>query len=320
MADRPTVLLTNPVHPDAVALLEPEAHLVTAPDARPETLRALAAGADGIIVRAKLPDDICDHGPRLRGIVRHGVGLDFIPVAAATAAGIPVANLPGSNTGAVAEYCLTAILHLRRPLYAMDAALRRDGWGPARGLADSLSEIGGSTLGVVGVGTIGRRVARMARDGFGMTVLGASRTPGRMPEGVEEAAIDDLFARSDAVVLSCPLTDETRGLVGERLLGLMKPGAVIVNVSRGPVIDTAALVRALKGGRLGGAALDVYDVQPLPPEDALLDCPNVLLTPHAAGITATSMRNMSLGAAGEMLRMLRGDTPVNLVNPEYRKA
>ena len=320
MAERPNVLLTNPIHPDAVRLLEPAVHLVTAPDTRPKTLRALAAKADGIIVRAKLPDDICDHGPRLRGIVRHGVGLDFIPVAAATAAGVPVANLPGSNTQAVAEYCLTAILHLRRPLHAMDTALRRDGWGSARGMADSLTEIGGTTLGIVGVGTIGRRVARMARDGFGMTVLGTSRTPGRMPDGVEEVEIEDLFALSDAVILSCPLTEETRGLVGERLLSLMKPGAVIVNVSRGAVIETAALVRALKDDRLGGAALDVFDVQPLPPDDALLGCPNVLLTPHTAGITATSMRNMSLGAAEEMLRILRGDTPVNLVNPDYRKA
>lgn len=320
MADRPTLLLTNPMHPDGAALLEPQARLVTAPDTKPDTLRALAAEADGIIVRAKLPDDICDHAPRLRGIVRHGVGLDFIPVAAATARGIPVANLPGSNTQTVAEYCIAAILSLRRPLLSMDARLRRDGWLPARGMADPLTEIGGTTLGVVGVGTIGTRVARIARNGFGMTVLGASRRSGRMPPGVEEAALDDLFARSDAVVLTCPLTDETRGLVDDRRLGLMKPHAVIVNVSRGPVIDTAALVRALNAGTIGGAALDVFDVQPLPPDDPLFACPNLLLTPHAAGITATSMRTMSIGAAEEMLRILRGDDPVNLVNPEHRKA
>src|SRR5882757_11429685 len=123
MPDKPIVLLTNPIHADGAALLAPHVKLLVAPDTKPETLRALAKDADGIIVRAKLPDDIVAHAPRLKGMVRHGVGLDFIPVAAATARGVAVANLPGSNTTAVAEYVLSALLHLRRPLYRLDSLI-----------------------------------------------------------------------------------------------------------------------------------------------------------------------------------------------------
>jgi D-3-phosphoglycerate dehydrogenase len=320
MPDKPVVLLTNPIHPDGAAILAPHARLVTAADTEPATLRAAAADADGIIVRAKLPDDIVEHAPKLRGMVRHGVGLDFIPVKAATARGIAVANLPGSNTRAVAEYCLSAILHLRRPLHRMDALMRSRGWGPARAVAEDLSEIGGTVLGILGVGTIGRRVAEIARDGFGMTVLGTSRRKGSMPQGVAEVSLDELFSRSDALVISCALTEETRGLVSARLIGRMQPHAVLVNVSRGAVLETAALLDALKTGRIGGAALDVFDVQPLAPESALFDCPNLLLTPHVAAITASSSRAMAIGAAEEMLRILRGERPLNLVNPDCKAA
>ena len=320
MSDLPKILLTNPIHPDGAALLADHADLVLAPDTSEATLRRMAADVDGIIVRAKLPADIADHAPRLKGMVRHGVGLDFIPVEAATARGIPVANLPGSNTQAVVEYVFAALFHLRRRLAHMDGQLRSGGWAAARGLADGVAELGATTIGIVGVGAIGRRVAETARLGFGMTVLGTSRRPGSLPDGVEAAAIDDLFARSDAVVISCPLTEETRGLVDARLIGRMKPSAVLVNVSRGPVVDANALAAALSSGSIGGAALDVFDVQPLPADSPLFDCPNLLLTPHVAGITATSMRGMSVGAAEEMLRILRGQDPVNLVNPACRGA
>ena len=320
MPEQPVVLLTQPMHADGVALLTPHVRLITAPDTKPDTLRKWAAEADGIIVRAKLPDDIVDHAPRLKGMVRHGVGLDFIPVAAATARGVAVANLPGSNTNAVAEYVLSALMHLRRPLYRMDGLMRSDGWGAARATAESLTELGGSTLGILGVGTIGSRVAQIARAGFGMTILGTSRRKGSLPDGVEDVALVDLFARSDAVVVCCTLTDETRGLVNRDLIGRMQPHAVLVNVSRGAVIETPALIDALKQNRLAGAALDVFDIQPLPADDALFSCPNLLLTPHAAAITASSSRAMAVGAAEEMLRILRGETPRNLVNPGHKAA
>jgi D-3-phosphoglycerate dehydrogenase len=320
MPHRPVVLLTQSMHADGEALLTPHVRLITAPDTKPDTLRRWAAEADGIIVRAKLPDDIVDHAPRLKGMVRHGVGLDFIPVEAATARGVAVANLPGSNTNAVAEYVMSTLMHLRRPLYRMDELLRSDGWGKSRATAESLTELGGSTLGILGVGTIGRRIADIARTGFKMRILGTSRRKGALPDGVAEVELTDLFARSDAVVVCCTLTDETRGLVSRELITKMQPHAVLVNVSRGAVIDTMALIDALTGHRLAGGALDVFDVQPLPSDDALFACPNLLLTPHAAAITASSSRAMAVGAADEMLRILRGETPRHLVNPGHKAA
>ena len=312
----PLVLLTTPIHPDAVARLEPHARVLAAPDTGFDTLRALAREAAGLIVRAQLPDDILDHAPGLRGIVRHGVGVDFVPIPACTARGIPVANLPGSNTRAVSEYVFAALFHLRRRLGAMDRALRETGWLAAKGMASDLPEIGGGTLGILGLGEIGRQVARTAHQGFGLRVLGASRTPKRFDGLVEPVTVERLFAESDAVVIACPLTPETRGLVDARLIGLMKPDAVLVNVARGPIVDAEALADALEGGRLGGAALDVFAVQPLPADHRLLACPNLLLTPHVAGTTGTSLRMMGLGATEAMLAILRGERPANVVNPE----
>jgi D-3-phosphoglycerate dehydrogenase len=276
--------------------------------------------ANGIIVRAKLPDDIVDHAPRLKGMVRHGVGLDFIPVDAATARGVAVANLPGSNTSAVAEYAMSALLHQRRPIHLMNALMRDKGWGASRATAESFIELNGSTLGILGVGTIGRRVAQIARQGFGMKVIGTSRRKGSLPADVEEVSLDQLFARSDALVICCALTNETRGLVNAARIDQMKPDAVLVNVSRGAVVESAPLITALKAGKLGGAALDVFDIQPLPADNALFDCPNLLLTPHSAAITASSSRSMAIGAAEEMLRILRGEQPLNLVNPGHKAA
>jgi D-3-phosphoglycerate dehydrogenase / 2-oxoglutarate reductase len=153
-----------------------------------------------------------------------------------------------------------------------------------------------------------------------MNVLGTSRRKGSLPAGVEEVSLADLFTRSDAIAVCCALTDETRGLVSRALIARMKPSALLVNVSRGAVIETPALVAALKAHKIGGAALDVFDVQPLPENDALFDCPNLLLTPHTAGITATSGRAMAVCSAEEMLRILRGEQPLNLVNPAYKAA
>lgn len=316
MSDRPIVLLTNSLHPSAEALLASHATLVTAPDTQPDTLRSLAADAHGIIVRTQLPEDILDYAPCLKGIVRHGVGLDFIPVGAATARGIPVANLPGVNAQAVTEYCFSALLQLRRPLSLMDDTLRCESWHTARAMASETSELSGTTLGIVGVGNVGRRLAEAGRLGFGMTVLGTSRQRGRMPDGIEEVALDELFLRSDAIVLACPLTNETRGLVNADRLSLMKADAVLINISRGPVVTTEALIAALQSEAIAGAVIDVFDIEPLPPGDVLLRCPRLLLTPHVAAVTSPSLRKMSIGAAEEMIRILSSNVPANLANPD----
>ena len=315
MNAKPRVLLTNPIHPELQPVLAQHCEVVLAPDTAPATIARLIADADALMVRAQLAPDVFDHASRLRAVVRHGVGLDMIPVEAATARGIPVANLPGSNTQAVVEYCIAAMLHLRRGLATMDARLRSDGWAASRPLADRGTELGGGTCGIVGVGAVGSRLAEVAR-GLGMRVIGLTRRPGSLPPHVEAVDKQALFAQSDVVVLCCPLNEQTRGLVDAATIAAMKSDAILINVARGPVIDTAAVVAALQAGRLGGAAMDVHDKQPLTGQEPVFGAPNLLLTPHVAGITGTSMRAMSEGAIATVLALLRGERPSNVVNPE----
>lgn len=313
---RPKVLLTGAIDPSGERIIDEVADVVLAPDAQPETLRRLVTDADVLVVRSPLPADLFEHAKVLRGVVRHGVGVDMIPMEAANAHAIPVANVPGSNRDAVAEHVMTCFGLLARRLHRMDAVLRTTGWAASRALADKASELAGKTVGIVGVGAIGERVAQICCHGFAMQVLGHQRRLDALPAFVRGAPLDDLLGESDFVVLSCPLSRETRHLLDARRLDLMKAGAFLVNVSRGPLIDEAALIDALRERRLGGAALDVFDEQPLASDHALLALDNVLLTPHAAGLTGESMARMSQGSAHEVLRLLSGQRPLNLVNPD----
>ena len=313
---RPKVLLTNPIDPVGMAILEPVAHVVTAPDASAATLKKMVSGTDLLMVRAFLPPDIFDEPNHLRGVVRHGVGLDMIPMDSATAHGIPVANVPGSNAEAVAEHAIAGMLLVARGIHAMDRDIRAIDWPTARKHADASIELLGRTLGVVGMGNVGTRVAEIASMGFRMKVLGTPTRSRALPAFVESADVDRIFRESDFIVLACPLTEETRHLVNAARLAHMKPGAAIVNVARGPVIEEAALVEALRSRRIRGAVLDVFDKQPLARDHPFLALDNVVLTPHAAGITEDSMRNMSKGAAEEAVRLLAFERPRNLCNPE----
>ncbi|MGB3290459.1 MAG: NAD(P)-dependent oxidoreductase [Burkholderiaceae bacterium] len=311
----PKVLLTNAMQAAEQARLAAHAQVVVAPRADADTLRGLVGDADVLVVRAKLPDDIFDHQTRLKGVVRHGVGLDMIPMEQATAHRIPVANMPGSNTASVVEHCINAMFYLQRNMSALALRDPVADWAACRARADGMRELNGQTLGIVGVGTIGGALARVA-EAMGMKVIGLSRRPESLPQGVAYADKQALFAQADIVVLACPLTAQTRNLVDAPTLALMRPGALLINVSRGPVVDTAALVAALRAGRIGGAALDVHDVQPIPDGLYPAGLANLLLTPHVAGITESSMTNMSRGTVDEVLRLLRGERFANLVNPE----
>lgn len=315
---RPRVLLTSPIHPDMQTVLTAECDIVLAPDTQGTTYKRLIRDVHGVIVRNQLPPDIFDDAPLTYAVVRHGVGLDMIPVQAATEKKIAVANLPGCNSQAVAEYCLAGMLALRRNLAAMDASLRKEGWAKARPAADHYLELGASTLGIVGVGSIGTLIAAMAQ-GLGMKVLGLTRRPETLPRGVVAADKATLFSHSDAVVLACPLTEQTRNLVDHFTIAGMKKRAILINVSRGPVVDTEALVMALREGRLGGALLDVFNQQPLTGSEQVFDCPNLMLTPHCAGITESSSFVTSEGAVKTMLALLKNERPNNVVNPEVFK-
>jgi D-3-phosphoglycerate dehydrogenase len=175
------------------------------------------------------------------------------------------------------------------------------------------------TLGIVGVGAIGSRLAKIARQGFGMRVLGHQRRLDRLPAEASPASLDQLLAESDFLVLACPLTPQTRYLINKETLGKMKPTAWLVNIGRGAVVQEEALIEALREKRIAGAMLDVYEHYRLEPGHALLALENAILTPHLAAVTKESRARAGVAAADEMLRMLRGERPHNLVNPEVLK-
>lgn len=319
----PVIYSTHHLHPRALEMLgrAGEVRIASALDAG--TLAAEGRQADLVIVRAPLPPALFEQAPRLRAAIRHGAGLDMIPVEAATAAGVLVANVPAVNARSVAEHVFMATLALLRRFRMMDRDLRAKGWLAGRAHADSAHELAGRTLGVIGAGSVGKAVMQIASAGFGLPVIANSRSAKSLPEDVRFVTVDELAAEADIIVLSCPLTPETTGLLSRERIGRMKQDAILVNVSRGAVVDEAALIEALKDGRIGGAALDVFTTQPLPADHPFFTFDNVIVTPHLAGITEESMMRMGVGAAEEALRVLANQLPVNLRNPEvlprYRK-
>lgn len=318
---RPTVLLTDPIHPDAHARLAAQAEVRVipaglSPEPAQAALRTLLAGAHGLVVRRQLPDDLFDMPGTLQAVVRQGVGLDFIPVARATVMKLPVANTPAVNANAVAEYVFAAMFAASRQLAWFDLQVREGRWA-VRGEAGARThDLRGRTLGLIGYGAIGQRIAQIASAGFDMRLLAHTRTPSSLPSHVGAASLADLFAGSDVVVVACPLTPDTRGLVDANVLRHTKPGALLINVGRGPVVREADLVAALDAGLIGGAVLDVFEIQPLPADSGLRQHPGVILTPHLAGVTDDAERAMGLMAVDTVLALVRGERPLNVVNPE----
>jgi D-3-phosphoglycerate dehydrogenase len=310
------VLIVDPIAAAGEEALARQAELVRSPDSAFETVRRLARDVDGIITRSKLPDDVFDAGRRVRAVAIHGTGTDLVPLEAATARGIMVSNLPGVNAQSVAEYCTLAMLMLARGILPIVQSLRTQTWDASRALGAHAHELAGMTAGIVGVGAIGSRVARIAKHGFGMRVLGNQRRLDRLPREAEPASFESLLRASDFVVVTCPLTPETRHLFNPRSLSWMKSGAWLINVGRGPVIDEAGLVETLRERRIAGAMLDVYEHYRLEPGHPLLSLDNVILTPHLSGMTQESRARAGVAAAEEMLRMLAGERPINFVNPQ----
>jgi D-3-phosphoglycerate dehydrogenase len=312
---RNRVLITDPIDPSGAKLLSAQAELIDAPDTAPETIKRLAREADAIIIRSKLPDDIFDAAPRVRAVTIHGTGTDLCPLESATAHGVLVARLPGGNAQSVAEYCVMAMLLLARNQPAISAAMRTDVWDVARALGNGAHEIAEMTLGLVGVGEIGKRVAKICRRGFGMRVLGHQRRLHRLPAAAEPASLETLLTTSDFVVVTCPLTPETKHLFNKQRFAQMKRTAWLVNVGRGPVVEETALIEALRERRIAGAMLDVYEHYRIAEGHPLFALDNVVLTPHLAGMTRESRVRMGVRAAEETLRMLAGEKPKNFVNP-----
>jgi D-3-phosphoglycerate dehydrogenase len=310
------VLLTDPIAPEGEAALARAAHVIRAPDSSADTIRRLAREADGVITRSKLPDDIFDAAPNVRAVVVHGTGTDLVPLAAAAERGVMVANLPGSNAQSVAEYCVMAMLMLARNIVAVVETLKAGTWDAARALGAGTHEIAAMTLGIVGVGEIGRRVAKICSQGFGMRVLGHQRRLDCLPPEAKAMDFHSLLRESDFVAVTCPLTPRTRHMFNRDTLALMKPTAWLINVGRGAVVQEQALIEALRAGRIAGAMLDVYANYRLEPGSELLGLHNLILTPHFAGMTRESRSRSSVAAAEEMLRMLAGEAPRNRVHAD----
>ena len=249
--------------------------------------------------------------PRLRVVARVGVGVDSIDLDAATEAGVVVTTTPGANIEAVADHTLGLVLATLRRVVEFDASVRRGQW--LRGPSNMAWELHRATVGIIGLGAIGRAVARRLR-GFDCTVLAYDVEP-RAVDGVEAVTLDELLRRSDVITVHVPLDDSTQVLIGASELARVRPEAVLVNTSRGGVVDEPALQAALTEGRLRAAGLDVFVDEP-PAGSPLLDLPNVVLTPHIAGLSVSAVADMLDLAARCVVTVLHGGVPESVVNPD----
>ncbi|HEV8307813.1 MAG TPA: hydroxyacid dehydrogenase [Methylomirabilota bacterium] len=316
---RPLIVLAGAIHPDGHAHLEQEARVVVATAETEDGLIEAAAEAEGILFRARprCTERLMAACPRLRVVGRHGVGLDTVDIPAATRLGIAVVHAPGANSQAVAEHALMLMLACVKHTTAVDRMTRAGDWRARQVLPNT--ELAGKTLGIVGVGNIGRRVAKFA-GAIGMRVLGydkyvaADEVRRRGAEPV--ASLEALLPQVDVLTCHTPLTPETRHMINERTLALLKPEAIFINTSRGPVHDERALFEALTRRRLASAGLDVFEEEPSPVDNPLLNLDTVVCSSHVAGATREAMRHSSLQVTGEMLRVLRGEQPQILANPE----
>ena len=314
--NKKTVFLTNPIHPAIHSELEQVAIVKVSTSTSDKDLIEGAESASVIVVRHPLPESLFERAKKLLGVVRHGAGIDMIPLDAAKQHFVAVSNAPGANARTVAEFAVGQMLALAHQSAAIGMRMRTEGWRSARALADEGFDLAGKRLGLVGVGAIGQAVAKMCHFGFGMQVMGY-RPSGRSElDLIEHASLERVFAESDFVVLACPLNDQTRGLVSRSLLESMRPSACLINVARGAVVDQDALVEVLLTKKISGAALDVFTHQPLPDSSPLYQMEHVLLSPHMAGISDDSMRAVGASVAAQVKQLLNGELPAHLVNRE----
>ena len=311
------VVVSQAPHPDAQKMLE-QRFTVTVPQSSDEAVFTEACrDADAIVLRTNVAvtRKVIDQCAKLKIISRTGAGVDNVDVDAATERGILVCNVVGVNSTSVAEQAVTLMASVLKRICYMDTAVRSGNWKARRG--DTTHELAGKSVGVVGLGNIGRRVAAICSQGFGMKVMAydpyAKETIAE--EGyIDCTTLDELFAESDVVTLHCPNIPETRGLASRELLSKMKPTAVLVNTSRGDVVDEPALVELLQQGRIAGAGLDVYAHEPPPEDHPLYKLETVVLSPHVAALTEEVSTKVALASAQAVLDFADGKTPKDVYN------
>lgn len=324
----PTVLVSSPIHPagierlrEAVEVIE-QHHLYERTDV--DALAAALARADAVIVRSlPVTEALLAGAPRLRIVAKHGAGLNTIDVDAATRLGIVVSSTGGTNALGVAEGAVALMLAAVRRVVEMHALVAA-GRFSERTTLPPFDDLAGRTLGVIGFGNIGRHVARICREGFRMSVIAFDPNvgPARIEADGATAApsLQALLQACDIVTLHVPLVPATRSMIGAEQLAMMRPHAVLVNTARGPVVDSAALADALERGALRGAALDVFDPEPPRRDERLLRLPNVVLSPHVAGVTESAQRQTALEAAEAVLDVLADRAPRHVANAQVWSA
>ncbi len=323
MNDRPVIFVPEPRSPMTLLreLLEPhgEVRVGTEEQMKEDDLVSGIPEWDAILVtsREKVTERVIQAGKRLKIVAKFGVGVENIDIPAATRAGIPVTNCPGSNKIAVAEAALALMLASVRRIPAYMRALREGAWREV--LEDSM-ELTGATFGIVGIGNVGGEIARLLR-GLDGRILATD--PYVAPEeirarGAEPVDLDTLTRESDIITVHCSLTDETRHMFGADRFAMMKPTSVIVNCSRGPVIDEKALIGALRENVIAAAGIDVFEGEPPSKNNPLFSLPNAVVTPHLAGSTHLAHERVFHMVSDSIIRVFRGERPdeVMLRNPE----
>ena len=316
------IYITRKIPEPGIELLRARYHVEVNPNDRPLTRQELlekVATADGVVslLTDKIDAEVFEAAPRCRGFANFAVGFDNMDIPEATKRKIPLSNTPEVLTNATAEMAWALLFAAGRRVVESDAVMRSgtwSGWGPLQFIGQ---EVTGATLGVVGAGRIGRAFAHKSK-GFDMKVLYTDEFRSEEMErdvGAERVSLDELLARADFVSLHVPLMPATRHLIDERALRAMKRTVVLINTSRGPVVDEAALVRALREGWIAAAGIDVYEREPKA-ADGLAELKNVVMTPHTASATTTSRDGMALRAAENLIAMLEGARPRDCLNPE----
>jgi len=322
MAGRAKVVLTDYVWESLDVekkTLEGLADLVALQTKKPEDFLPDAADCDALLntYAGPITAEVMGRMPRCKIIARYGIGVDTIDLQAATAAGIIVTNNPTYCIEEVAEHTTALLLACARKVPFYDRLVRTGRWEVPPG--KPLFRLAGRTLGLVGFGNIARAVAARAAA-FGMRVLYADPfvQAGQFPAPGDKRELADVLRESDFVSVHPPLVPETRGMLGEAAFAQMKRTAFLINCSRGPIVDTPALVRALDAGRIAGCALDTTDPEPLPDPHPLRGRDNVIITPHVAWYSEQALVGLQAGAPGEVRRVLTGEFPVNVVNKAVR--
>ncbi len=284
---------------------------------KPEEFMAQAQDCDALLntYAGPITEAVMAKMPKCRIIARYGIGVDTIDLEAATRAGIIVTNNPTYCIEEVAEHTMALLLACARKIAFYDRMVRAGRWAVPPG--KPIFRMAGSTLGLVGFGNIARQVAARGAS-FGMRVLFFDPFVTAIQSNGKQVELDELLRESDFVSLHPPLTPQTRKMMNDETLARMKPTAFLINCSRGPVVDTDALARALDAKKIAGCALDTTDPEPLPDPHPLRGRDNVVITPHAAWYSEQAMRGLQAGAPGEVRRVLSGEWPVNVVNRDVR--